>query len=319
MKHSLGQLIALGWLSTFAGCAFFSGKPPLPKHASINELAQESSAADFSRAVESADIVYFPQDRAASAGHTEPAALLLEAFERKGKPFVIGWGAIDATQQPILDELPSRQGEAREAAIARLELVGTGRTREHCRAILRDSHLSAVRYLALRCPPALLAKMGTANRLTPEEEQLFPRGFNSPAGGIQAYMARAIGKRDAMDGSGAGSYRVEMLRQQFAAEMIVRHFRAAGAEDKLLAFCNEADLEPGLGIPFYVAQKLQLRQLVFGRDDGRAQLLTRVSGQSRGSVKIVDGTPIAGRNSSRLTFPGTRARGVVGFFFATPE
>ena len=53
-----------------------------------------------------------------------------------------------------------------------------------------------------------------------------------------------------MDGSGAGSYRAEMLRQQFAAEMIVRHFRAAGAEDKLLAFCNEADLEPGLGIPF---------------------------------------------------------------------
>ncbi len=299
MKHSLGFIVALGFLSTFAGCAFFSGKPPLPKHASIDQLARGASVADFAAAVESADIIYFPENRAASAGRSEPAALLLEAFAQNGKPFAIGWDPIDATQQPALDELQTKPAEAREAAIARLELIGTGRTREHCRAVLRDSRWSAVRHLALRSPPALTAKIDTADRLTPDEEQLFPRGFNSPPGGMQEYAERLAGRRDSSDGSAAGSYRAEMLRQQFAAEMIVRHFRAAGAEGKLLVFSSEADLEAGRGVPFYVAQKLPLRQLVFGpegRETNSAKLLTRASGHTGRNVEIVDGAPIAGRD-----------------------
>lgn len=279
MRHSLGVFLGLGCISTFASCAYFSGKPPLPKHASIEQLGGGGSAADFNAAVESADIIYFPESRAASGGRSEPALLLLEAFQQSGQPFAIGWDLIDATQQPALDELQTKTPEAREAAVARLELIGTGRAREHCRSVLREARLPGGRHLALRCPPALVAKTGTGDRLTPEEEQFFPRGFNSPPGGLEAYAARLPERQEANDANLAQSYRAEMLGQQFAAELIVRHFRSVVAGGKLLVFSSEADLQTGSGIPFYVAQKLPLRQLVFGPDAAdvtRARLVTRL-------------------------------------------
>jgi len=249
----------------------------LPKHASIEQPGRDGSAADFAGAVGSADIVYFPEERAASGGRSEPASLLLEAFQQSGQPFAIGWDLIDATQQPALDELQTKT--SREAAVARLVLIGTGRAREHCRSVLRKAPLPGGRHLALRCPPALVAKIGTAERLTPEEERILPRGFDLPPGGIEAYARRLAAGRELSEGNLTESYRAEMLRQQFAAEMIVRHFQSAAPGSKLLVFFPEADLQIGHGIPFYVAQKLPLRQLVFGPDgaDGtQVRLLTRL-------------------------------------------
>ncbi len=277
MRGSPRFFLALGCVSVLASCASFSGKPPLPKHASIEQRGRGASTSDFAAAVENAEIVYFPEDRAASAGQSEPAALLLEAFRKCGKPFAIGWDLIDATQQQALDELDAKPADAREAAVRRLELIGSGRAREYCRSVLRQGRLAGVRHLALRSPAALLAKLSTTERLTPEEEQIFPRGFRSPPGGLQAYAERLSARREPSDGSAAGSYRAEMLREQFAAEVIVRHFRGATPESKLLVFSSEADLEIGRGVPFYVAQKLKLRQLVFGPDvpgSAGARLLT---------------------------------------------
>jgi hypothetical protein len=66
--------------------------------------------------------------------------------------------------------------------------------------------------------------------------------------------------------------------QQFAAERIVRHFRVAGIQSKLLVFLRADDLEAGRGVPRYVAQKMELRQLVLDSGDAaraKPKLLTR--------------------------------------------
>ena len=54
------------------GCSF-SGKPPLPKHASIEHLGKPAGT-DFAAVVENADVIYFPTNRAASGfiGAFEP-------------------------------------------------------------------------------------------------------------------------------------------------------------------------------------------------------------------------------------------------------
>jgi hypothetical protein len=69
--------------------------------------------------------------------------------------------------------------------------------------------------------------------------------------------------------------------QQFAAGQIVDHFRGAGAGGKLLVFLRREDLVAGQGVPHYVAQKLQLRQVVLASDAGqpeRRKLLTDTNG-----------------------------------------
>ena len=97
---------------SLSGCAFFSGKPPLPKQASIEQLGRGASPADFAAAVQNADVIYFPEDRIASAGRSDPAALLLEAFAQSGLPFAIGWGSIVATEQGALDALATKGAAA---------------------------------------------------------------------------------------------------------------------------------------------------------------------------------------------------------------
>jgi len=278
------------------GCAFFSGKPPLPNQASIEQLGRGASPADFAAAVQNADVIYFPEDRIASAGRSDPAALLLEAFGQSGLPFAIGWGSIVATEQGALDALATKGAAAGHALIAHLDVAGSGRAREHCRATLRET--AALRHLALRCPAGLLAKWGAAARLAPEEEPLIPHGFASPAGGLAEFPARA-GTAGENARSLTSDYRTELLRLQFAAEIIVRHLREANGA-KLLVFADEADLAAGRGLPFYVAQKLPVRQLVFGPDAPGSARMRLLSGRGRkngrAGFQIVDRAPRARRD-----------------------
>ncbi|MDQ6766145.1 MAG: hypothetical protein M3Z22_08620 [Verrucomicrobiota bacterium] len=212
-----------------------------------------------------ADVLYFPGDRAASGSRSEPAAMLLAALEESGKPLAIAWDSIAADQQSLLDELQTTPSGQRDELIARLEIAGTGRAREHCRAVLRDAAVG-VRELALGCPAAMLAQFTPAKAAPVREE--------------------------------AGSARARTFAQQFAAEQIVRYFRGAPGENKLLGFLDRADLEEERGVPTYVAQKLPLRQLVFGsgaRSRRGERLLTGLRGRG-GIFEVVDRAPITAGN-----------------------
>ena len=264
--------IALGAIA-LSGCSIFSGKPALPRHAAIEGGSAPGGVTDYTELVANAEIAYFPAERAASGARSEPSAMLLDALRRNGAPFAIGWDLLEASQQPLLDELPGKSGAAREEVIARMEFAGTGRAREHFRAVLRDERLVGLQHLALHCPSALSAKIETRERFTADDEQQLPRGFTPPPGGFEAYAERLAG--GAVEP--ARSYRAEVLAQEFAAEKIVRHFRAAGMQSKLLVFLRARDLEAGQGVPRYVAQKMQVRQLVLdasGAAPVRAKLLT---------------------------------------------
>ncbi len=254
-RQSLVAVLAL----FLADCA---SKPSLPKHASIERLERPAEKINFPMVVETADIIYFPSDRAVFGGSSEPAALLMEAIERSGYPFAVGWDLIDATQQPLLDQLPATADAAREQLISQLELVGSGRTREHCRAVLRNIRAPGVTHLALRLPALLIARMAAAEPLTSEEEKLLPRGYNIPASGLENYAAR-LRARGASDDALTKSYRLEVVRQQFVADKIVRQIKGAPSGARMVVFLAGSDLRED-GVPFYVSQKARVRQLVLG-------------------------------------------------------
>jgi hypothetical protein len=183
---------------------------------------------------------------------------------------------IDAGEQPLLDELQGKADRERDQLIARLDLVGTGRTREYCRAVLRDERLGSVRHLAVRAPAPLVASI-RAGTIAPEEERRISSGFTPPDGGLELYAERIAGTRGASQTDLAGAYRAEVIAQQFAAGQIVDHLRGAGAGGKLLVFLRREHLVAGQGVPHYVAQKTDLRQVILAADapqEERRKLLT---------------------------------------------
>ena len=271
--------IALFGVVVLSGCGLFPSNPPLPKQASIERLPTTADETDFKAVVAGADIIYFPAERAAYGARSEPSALILDALQQSGTPFAIAWDIVDATQQPVLDELQGTADGRRDHVIARLDLNGTGRAREHCRSVLREPGLASVRHLALRCPAPLVASI-RAGSISPDEQHRISDGFTVPAGGLELYAERTSTTRGASQADIAGAYRAHVAAQQFAAGRIVDHFRGAGANGKLLVFVRREDLVTGQGVPHYVAQKLQLRQVILGSDagsqDGR-KLLTDAS------------------------------------------
>lgn len=242
-------------------CANFSANPPLPKHATLERGAGPIAQTDYAAIVANAEVIYFPSNRAGAGGRSEPSALLLDAMLRDAAQFAIGWNVIDMSQQPLLDELATSTSAAvREKIIRGLDVQGSGRAREHFRSMLRDPRYRGVQHIALRWPAAVAAKIESASQLSPEEERELPQGFSVPVAGLDAYAER-------MAGSGASpaiavAFRARAVAQQFAAERIVRHFAAGGTATKLLVFAQPEDLVAGDGVPFYVAQKSNVRQLV---------------------------------------------------------
>jgi hypothetical protein len=267
-------------LSCAAILACCVSKPPLPKHASIEHLPKPASDTDFNAVVAGADIIYFPAERAAFGARSEPSALIIEALRQSGTGFAIAWDSIDAAAQPLLDEMQGKGERERDPLIARLDLAGTGRAREHCRAVLRDTRLASVRHIAVRAPAPLVAS-ARAGSLPVDEERRISSGFTPPAGGLELYAERIAGTRGASQADLAGAYRAHVIAQQFAAGQIIDHFSGAGAGGKLLVFLRREDLDAGQGVPHYVSQKLQLRQVILASDalsDERRKLLTGTPG-----------------------------------------
>ncbi len=262
----------LGFAASLQSCA--SGNAPLPKQASVERLPKPASETDYVAAVQNVDVIYFPTERAASAGHSEPAALLLDALEKTHRPFAIGWDMIYASQQPLLDRVATATGSTREQLLAQLEISGGGRAREHCRAVLREARAQGVQYLALRCPAELVRKISASEKLTAAEEALVARGYNVPSEAFDSYVSQRGGSlgNPHLD----HSYRAELVRLQFAAEGIVHYLRKAGG-DKLVVFATAGDLESDYGLPYLVAQKANARQLVLGSGNvsKRPRLLTQ--------------------------------------------
>jgi hypothetical protein len=272
-----------------------AGKPPLPKYASVDSAARGSSTENFAALVPDADVVYFPVESASHGGRSDPAARLLEALRQTGAPLAIAWDLVNSTQQPLLDQLQGAEASKREELIAQLDLEGTGRAREFCRSVLRAPESAQVRHIALAAVPATVAKMRAGGALDPDEQAQVPRGFRTPAGDFDAF-SESVASTRAATGDLNALYRAHLFAEQHAAEQITRHFQA-NTGGKLLVFLRQSDLEPGRGVPFFVTQRVLVRQLVLGSDrvaNRRGKLLTDVRvGSGRRMLDVVDGTPRA--------------------------
>jgi uncharacterized iron-regulated protein len=313
-SRGLMRIAASAVVLAVVGCA---GKPPLPKYASVENAARTSSEENFAALVPEADVVYFPVESASHGGRSDPAAQLLAALQQTGAPIAIAWDIIDASQQPLLDQLAAVQGAARENVIAQLNLEGTGRAREYCRSVLRSPQAAALRHLAIAAPVALVDKVRSAETLSPDEQAQVPRGFRAPPGELETF-AEELGAARAATGDLTALYREHLLVEQFAAERIAAQFQS-GAGGKLLVFLRASNLQPGRGVPYFVAQKVQLRQLVFGSDRGAGAKLLTLQRRSVGRFEIVDSSPRAARDEARLAFPRASAAGVLRLLLATPE
>ncbi len=292
-RTCLGAVVA-----SCSSCAFFHNQPALPKHAAIESRVAPEADEKFAALVQNADIIYFPAELLEPGSRSEPTWKLVEALHRHGGPFAIGSDLIGGEGQALLDQW-ARQQVSTDNLISGLPLFGTARERESCRTLLSETSKRVARFLALRGPPEIFA----APQQSPTREEI-ARGFHPPSGDFQVFVDRFAPARGMNEGKLREAYEAALLEEEFAADRIAGHFREHG-DEKLLVFLHRRHLGSVRGVPYFVAQKIKVRQLVLDSRQhapSRSQLLAYAgSEKSRASLgtrrlKIVDGSPTAGRD-----------------------
>lgn len=245
-----------------SGCASLTSQAPLPRQASLESIITPEADEQMISVVRAADIIYLPTDRLGSVLASEPAWKLLQTMRRNTADLAIAWDSMDASEQPRLDNWLNRKNPAADLP-ERLELSGSARERENCRTLLRQTRPLHIPQLALHCPEALAEKLSRGGALTPAEQALLPREFaarQSPAEPV-ARLDESI---------------TAVLANEFAAARIVDHLREH-AGGKVLVLIKRADMDNANGVPFFVARKLSVRQVVLDSNQPaapRAHLLT---------------------------------------------
>lgn len=304
-----GILVAAASLSS--SCSFFSRQPPLPRSAAIE--ATIAGDVKFSALVQDADIIYFPSESVMLTTRSEAPWKLLEALQRSGVSFALGWDSIAAEEQPVLDEWAKRAVSSGNA-MPRIHFHAGPSDQEKCRAFLQEANRSNAHILALRYPEHHTRSLETA------------REFQPPPGDYERFAERSF-SRGTNEAKLRAAYEAALLAEEFAAARIAGYFREHRNE-KILVFLRREQLGRNHGVPYFVAQKTKARQLVLNSQQHSTQHSRLLAGNGRRlrdlwragrRLEIVNCSPVALRDQERFLLPGLGAGAIVRLLFLAPE
>lgn len=247
----------------FTGCGSFVHKPALPEQAA-REVPGDASN-NWTLTVQSADIIYFPVETFGLVSRENSAAKIVQALVNGGTPFSIAWQGIEP--------------ESEQTSLSEPRWIYTGKLREQCRVVMRET--IDARQLFLGLPRPIRSKLQRGSVLDGDEKKIIPPGYRAPAGGLEDFAEQLATARGLEERDIENLYRAHVVAGQFAAERIVAFMREHEGE-KLLVFARRHDLSGACGLPAFVSQKLNVRQITFDRDRTRTTRPRLVSARRDG-------------------------------------
>jgi uncharacterized iron-regulated protein len=247
--------IALALCLSLGSCAFLSGS-----RATQRRNAATNPDERFWRAVEKADVVYVGETHDDPAHHEYELALIHGLLERNMK-FAFGWEMFDETQQSSIDAWASHEISLEELLAKTDFQKSWGIYSPLYEQILRTTEKAHVKNLALNAPPELARKIARAEPLTAEEMAMLPSGFVADAGAYKNFVS-LIGEHPGVEETDRRRYfDAQNVWDQTMASRILE-FKRHYPKVKLVVLTGRDHVLGGYGIPFYLRQKADLKQLV---------------------------------------------------------
>jgi len=217
----------------------------------------------FWNAVKQVDVIYVGETHDDPADHDYQIQLIRGLLARK-LGFAVGWEMFDWTQQALLDDW-NRRRISLDELLSRTDFQKSwGRYSPAYSRILKITGQNRIRDIALNAPAELPRKMAHGENLTSEEQRMMPEGFVATEGAYKNFVS--------MIGDHPGMQRND-LRRFFDAQQVwdqtmaarILEFTKGHPGGKLVVLTGRGHLLGGYGIPFYVRQKSNLKQLVLLR------------------------------------------------------
>ncbi|MFZ0709744.1 MAG: ChaN family lipoprotein [Terrimicrobiaceae bacterium] len=244
MRRAFACCAVLGALA-WTGCATRQpASPARPSHLSLRD------------GWEAARIVYIGEKHD-EASHHRFEEKVLHTIHGREKTVTVGMEMVDVTQQAALDEYLGKQISWNEFVNRTAFDRGWGKTSPAYKRILSWCRNNAVPVLALNAPPAVTRKLARNEPLTAEEAKFIPTD-PGPPGGFKRFTAE-------MAGHGAGA----SLRLYYKAQRAWDQTMAGRILDwlpehpgTLVVLLGRFHADPRTGVPWYVAKKSRVKQIV---------------------------------------------------------
>jgi uncharacterized iron-regulated protein len=257
--------IALGVWLCLGSCALRSGTERIEEPANPDK--------QFWRAVERADVIYVGETHDDPTHHQYELELVRRLLKRKMN-FAIGWEMFDRSQQGAIDSWASH-------AISLEEMLAKTDFQKHWgiyspvyQQILQIAGNANVPNLALNAPPELARKIARGEPLTTQQRAMVPTGFVSTEQAYKNFVAM-MGDHPGMNEQDRRRFfAAQNAWDQTMADRIVE-FKCRNPKVRLVVFTGRGHLSGGYGIPFYVRQKADLKQIILlplGGPRGRSAL-----------------------------------------------
>jgi uncharacterized iron-regulated protein len=214
----------------------------------------------FWPAIERSDVVYVGETHDDPAHHRYELQLVRELLKRKMQ-FAIGWEMFDETQQADLDAWAAR-------AISLKALLAKTDFQKHWgvyspvyKQILQIAWNADVPNLALNAPPGLVRKIARGEPMTAAELALMPTGFVVSEQGYRHFASMMSGHPGMSESDRRRFFEAQNVWDQTMASRIL-NFKQHNAKLKLVVFTGGGHVSGGYGIPFYVRQRSNQRQVI---------------------------------------------------------
>lgn len=214
----------------------------------------------FWQTIAASDIIYVGEVHDSAVDHQYELKLIRGMIDH-GFRFAVGWEMFDRSQQENIESWQSRQSSIDDLIKATHFQQHWGVYSPVYRKILALTEKYRIRNIALNAPPELTHKIAAGEELSEKEKASLPREFAEPAGAFRNFLTM-MGPHPGLQSSN--------LRRFFAAQNVwdqtmasrILEFLKKNPGTKLVVFTGRGHVSRGFGIPSYVRQKTNSKQLI---------------------------------------------------------
>jgi len=252
LTQFLTRWISLVFCLSLGACALHPGNGQLN---ASNDLDEK-----FSDGIKQSDVVYVGETHDDPAHHQYELELVRGLLNRKIK-FALGWEMFDGTQQSSIDAWESHSISLNELLAKTGFDKSWGVYSPVYAQILELTEKARVKNVALNAAPELVQKIARGMPLSTGEQAMLPNGFVSNEQAFNHFLGMMGGHPGLSELDQRRFFAAQNVWDQTMARRILE-FKRRTPTVKLVVFAGRGHVSDGYGIPFYVKQKANLRQLV---------------------------------------------------------
>ena len=263
--------LCLGVVLGLGGCAFRNDQP-----ATVEPGGGASNDANPWKSITSADVVYIGEVHNNQRDHEYELQLVKKMLAHHFR-IAVGWEMFARTNQPLLDKFNRHQISLEQLLDQSGFKKSWGVYSPVYAKILTTSAANGIPNVGLNATDRLVHRVAMGQTLNQTEQRQIPTGYKVRRGAFESFV-HLLGDHPGMATADLQRYfDAQNIWDQTMADSIVE-FHRQNPETKILVLAGRAHVEGGFGVPAYVAQKANLRQLVLVPPSGRRERMHGVQG-----------------------------------------